>query len=1100
MKRITLLAMAVLTSSLMLVGAKPALAVNDFCDFVTTECEVTTIHNVSGTFTIDRTLHIFGTGKLDASGGGITINITGDLLMDTGASIEANDDAGAACNSGPDRDNACPITINATGNMEMQAGSSILAENNCVGGGPCGGGSGGNITIKLGGDMILHGPATGALISSRKTSGAGDTGHGGDIYIQVGNVVVSQTTGPNGEPIFTGACADKDPTGDILVEQGAQILADANGEAGAIRMFAGHDITIRGTVSSRGFTTLGRGGPITLYACCNLLIDDTGIVSSRGQDPGADLVHLEGCCVFINGLVESTGPGHFKNQTSPANNLCNDPVRPGKPTNSTGCVEIWSGTELEINSVLPHRGEINANTDFGGGADGTGWIDILANHDIRILDGTGNDQDFGATLVFAVHANQGSGDGCHGGVINVQSKMGMVTANGLALQAEAIGASHCRGGQITVEGDTAVTLAGASLFARGGHWNRVPPATSVDGTGGKIFVTTFGGVLNWNTGGVGDARPTGSIVAAAQDGKITLKNCTGAVNIVTTGSTFPTNGSAEPPWPIKLGGPCVPANPVFPQPAEPGGLLPDIRSDACKDACTPTVPPAGKFGIKFLDADKDGVQDPGEGGIGGFRIHLFNSDLSEHLHAFTTGGTGLYSFPNLPAGQYNVCEESTSGFTQSFPSPTSSPPSNQNPATACTDHAAAHGGTITMGTEGYFISLLAGDLDGPNNFGNFPNFCEKLPVRTVLDPTFGRFPDNHGPDILVNLALGDSVQAAIDKLTLLGDQNDDGYLIIVVVKDGSGKLGGSTKERIEISGQYEIPFALIGCSVTLIDPKPADNKPTAHVTKDASSPDFFFMDLHGSGSPVAGWLVEGNGRYVRNTGVSNNAVGIELIGDGNTMHNGSAHDNLGVGMYIQGNGNLATDTDVNANGGDGVQVIGDSNQLLKLDVGNDNGNTGNGVVVTGNLNLLSEIDAFKNGGNGIWVGGNSNQILKARAGEAKKGNGFDGIHVVGSGNILQENKASANGLDGYDISGGVLGSPNSLKKNLSNTGSSNSSSENGGAEYRLLNYIKNNGENKDDGTTLPNAGKCPAVNAPPLTGFPATNATVNFSLGALVCE
>ena len=64
MKRITLLAIAAaLTAGLMLVGANPAHAVNDFCDVVTaTECQVTGLHTVTGTFAIDRTLHIFGAG------------------------------------------------------------------------------------------------------------------------------------------------------------------------------------------------------------------------------------------------------------------------------------------------------------------------------------------------------------------------------------------------------------------------------------------------------------------------------------------------------------------------------------------------------------------------------------------------------------------------------------------------------------------------------------------------------------------------------------------------------------------------------------------------------------------------------------------------------------------------------------------------------------------------------------------------------------------------------------------------------------------------------------------------------------------------------
>ena len=55
------------------------------------------------------------------------------------------------------------------------------------------------------------------------------------------------------------------------------------------------------------------GGTITIVAGCALTVSDTGLVSSRGRDPGADLVHLEGCAVKIFGVVESTvtaGGGH----------------------------------------------------------------------------------------------------------------------------------------------------------------------------------------------------------------------------------------------------------------------------------------------------------------------------------------------------------------------------------------------------------------------------------------------------------------------------------------------------------------------------------------------------------------------------------------------------------------------------------------------------------------------------------------------------------------------------------------------------------------------------------------------------------------------
>ena len=142
-----------------------------------------------------------------------------------------------------------------------------------------------------------------------------------------------------------------------------------------------------------------------------------------------------------------------------------------------------------------------------------------------------------------------------------------------------------------------------------------------------------------------------------------------------------------------------------------------------------------------------------------------------------------------------------------------------------------------------------------------PVTCLKTSVQTVLDPKKGRFPGNEGFDVTVRGDLGQSVQEAIDRAA---DVNGDGYIIIGVVKDGTGNLGGTIRESIVIDDVYALPFALTGCSVTLEDPTPTDGEPTARIAATASSPDLFVMDLHAAGSDVAGWLVEGDGRSFRN--------------------------------------------------------------------------------------------------------------------------------------------------------------------------------------------------------------------------------------------
>ena len=72
-------------------------------------------------------------------------------------------------------------------------------------------------------------------------------------------------------------------------------------------------------------------------------------------------------------------------------------------------------------------------------------------------------------------------------------------------------------------------------------------------------------------------------------------------------------------------------------------------------------------GMKFKDADADGVKDAGEIGLGGWVIHLFGPGGS--TASTTTAADGTYSFSGLTPGDYVVCEQTSgkTGWVQSFP-------------------------------------------------------------------------------------------------------------------------------------------------------------------------------------------------------------------------------------------------------------------------------------------------------------------------------------------------------------------------------------------------------------------------------------------------
>ena len=133
-----------------------------------------------------------------------------------------------------------------------------------------------------------------------------------------------------------------------------------------------------------------------------------------------------------------------------------------------------------------------------------------------------------------------------------------------------------------------------------------------------------------------------------------------------------------------------------------------------------------------------------------------------------------------------------------------------------------------------------------------------------------------------------------------------------------------------------------------------------------------------------------------------------------------------------------------------------------------------------------------NGKNGVLVTGSGNLIKGNVAGSAKKkGNAEDGFQVTGAGNTLDSNKASANHGDGFDISGGIAGSPNVLRGNQSNLGNSGGKQENKGAEYLLFDFVTSLDGNKADGASVAKAAKCQP--------FPKKNKTKNFG-APFVCE
>jgi hypothetical protein len=501
--------------------------------------------------------------------------------------------------------------------------------------------------------------------------------------------------------------------------------------------------------------------------------------------------------------------------------------------------------------------------------------------------------------------------------------------------------------------------------------------------------------------------------------------------------------------------------------------------------------PGSKSGKKFEDVDDSGDFSQGDVPIEGWPINLYSvvngqPTLLSPPSPVLTDAAGSYSFTDLAPGTYQVCEGASplpGNWTQTFP----------------------HNGTVHPGETvistcpapnnwGYEFTVTAQNRDfADNDFGNHKERVPDIPVcqkETVTSTMSSVFPGGT-PDITVTTYtypdLSGSVQNAVDNAS---DVNGDGYIIIMVIANQDGSLGGSSNQKVVVSKNYgeTKPFGLFGCSVTLTGGgtgsavKIADTANAKNWPINGRTSDIFIMDLHGGNSGV-GVEACGQYRYIRNTYGTNNGIGIKVVGDSNTVHNGKGEGNTGPGVYVKGNSNYLTDTDSFSNTGDGFNVVGNSNQLLKLDAGDKGkGNGGDGVDVTGNSNTLQEIKSYANSGWGVIVVGNSNSLKKNVAGDSGKANGLGGIKVSGTGNQLEENTAKYNGGPGFAAIAGTSAAPNNFVKK--NQGA------NQAVEYALNNYVRNqSGENKADGVEVPKTTsptKC-------VGAFPAKGATANFN-------
>jgi hypothetical protein len=936
-----------------------------------TTCEINAAHVVpTGTYVFHKNVQIDATGSISVVAAPLTLNIdgatggTGAFTMKAGASVVDTSDTSNANAAGA-------LTINATGAGTLETGSTISAENNV------GSGDGGPITLSFGASSTFAGTISsranagttsnnggdikvtvtgdlemlpGSVITSQKHA---DSGKSGDIDVTVsGNMTMDATSGATAGALITAGHpggTNLSPAGNITIlvgnvdpnatppiklpplgtftmGTGSQVDANSAGLAGDIKILAGHDGEIDGNVLSES-TLSGNssneagGGPITIQTGCGLKESDTGLISSKGQDQGADLVHLESCEVTIDGVVQSTvinGGGH-----STTNNKCNAPNYPYQHTvdgvtGFSGCVEIW-GQDVTIDASGAHHGSVNVDnirTDTSGAKGG--WIDIMSFKNTVLAGDAANNE---WTLSAQAHDAQGNQ---HGGLIRVFAG-GSITASGPVARANITGDNGNTAGEVDFFANGSGSPAGDVALGTDSLLEANADGVGI-GTGGLINVQSYNGKVTGTTPGHIDAhgQPAG--------GTIHITDC---LNGGYSGTTNPVTAPVT--------GVCGSPSPFFPANVTTAFGLDGVIWAACQAG-----PSVSKSGLKWNDLNGNGVRDPGEPGIAGWPIHITVGGVDISGSPFLTDASGFYSvmLTSTPGGSttYLVCEGvgPIPGMVQTAPNASTTDP---NPPS----DTVALGACPAPNVNGYRVIVDANTpqaLSG-DDFGNFIPPAQQCPEDPTSAAKLTRIVDPSKPlggagtpGHPANYA---TVQAAYDAAKGSAQTEVIG-------------LFSKTTENVVMDGNKSITITqCTNAQITALDPsKPViqitDTKPLTIISPDTVGGTIGWdlvtgghtlKSIRANNATVAGVRIEAasNSNKVSWNRIDNNAIGIDVLGGSNTLTGGSLTGNTGVGVHLGGTKNTMSGATIQLSGGHGVLVDG-STSTIKSNKSNSNAGFG----------------------------------------------------------------------------------------------------------------------------------------------------------------
>ena len=417
----------------------------------------------------------------------------GDLTI-LGA-VNCNDD-------GPGNASACAMRFVVTGDMTITSGGALYAENRI------GSGSGGDITLVVGQNLLLQSDATVSSAAESNDPGGNLTLHvAGTTKLDRGSILSAASRGGRAGTIDLTANGAIEIDGLVASGPGRALAAALN--SGDVLAGGGSSKQQGGTILVRSMATVRVGAPATIV--------------SQGRHNGSGLVLLEGCGLDVHGLVASVAD-----------------------RGTTSAVTLRSGASIVVDGrdrsspTGVRRGMLRADSPAGSATPYR--VRVLARDAIHLLGPAGS--------LYALSSSPGASN-AGGGAIDVVSTNGAVTVSGNVARAGGT-ADGDRGGRIDIAARGDVLADTAVIRANGDA-----PA----GAGGAIALRSHSGSVSWQLG-TGDVRPVGSSagVPAAQQGTIALSYCTA---VSTTGSSFPTDGGAPAFFPAPAQS-CSPAAPSLP--------------------------------------------------------------------------------------------------------------------------------------------------------------------------------------------------------------------------------------------------------------------------------------------------------------------------------------------------------------------------------------------------------------------------------------------------------------------------------------------------------------------------------------------------------